>query len=122
MTTKELRRLNEQCARAMGWKKHQEQGFSTYGTHDVWRDSTGHKAGSIEFSSDPAVAQRLEDEIERRGLWQEYAGALEHSVILECENLDLLDTQDRSGIAWLLIRATPEQRCRAFLAVMEARS
>jgi hypothetical protein len=44
--------------------------------------------------------RQVEDEIERRGLGSQYAGALAGVV---------------TGDLWAIIRATPEQRCRAAL-------
>jgi hypothetical protein len=63
-----------------------------------------------DFVSNPRL---LEDEIERRGLQAEYVFALAESLFSE---------QDEWGTAHVMkmMRATPEQRCRAFLAVMEA--
>lgn len=54
------------------------------------------------------AARQLEDEIERRGL--------EYSYVRSLVNLVAVDTAPGSdGERWALIRATPEQRAKAFL-------
>jgi hypothetical protein len=66
------------------------------------------------FDADRRCRDLLEPEIERRG-WdaqKRYIEALQK--ITECIPFDDV------GYYWPLIRATPEQRARAFLAVMEA--
>jgi hypothetical protein len=55
------------------------------------------------YSTDIAAARLVEDEIERRGLSSEYTGALAVRI---------------RGDLWDLLRATPEQRCRAALVVV----
>ena len=53
-------------------------------------------------------ARMLEDEIERRGLQIEYSLAIARLLSFDMKEFSLDD-------AWLLLRATPEQRARAFL-------
>lgn len=60
------------------------------------------------YSTDPTATRQVEDEIERRGLQQRY------TVLLSQRLMDFsgwLSWRD----SWALIRATPEQRCRAAL-------
>jgi len=63
------------------------------------------------FSTSYTDVRLLEDEIERRGLWQQYIGVL----------LDILNSYDRPSMVdiWAIIRATPEQRARAFLEAVK---
>lgn len=67
----------------------------------------------LRYSTDPAAAAHVEDEIERRGLTEQYVDAM----------LDLLHINAEDRIPahyqlWALIRATPEQRCRAALVAV----
>lgn len=66
------------------------------------------------YSTDHAAARLLEDEAERRGLQWPYARALCGIVGGQRDALP--------GILWLFIRATPEQRARAFLEVLRVSS
>lgn len=59
----------------------------------------------------------IEDEIERRGLWKQYVLALLY-IVCEARQIDALH-EDEELYQWLLIRATPEQRERAFLKAIE---
>lgn len=72
----------------------------------------GKSALVPEYSTDPAAARLVEDEIARRGLWEEYANAL--LDILDISDTDLYDNSARAS--WQVLRATPEQRYRAALA------
>ena len=58
----------------------------------------------------------LEDEIERRGLWAEYTGAL-LSILLDETDYDIIEGDPDRNLrdSWACVRATPEQRARAFL-------
>lgn len=61
------------------------------------------------------IAQMLEDEIARRGNYDNYIIALSS----EC-GISLYERNELPLTAsWKLIRATPEQRARAFLAATE---
>lgn len=91
--------------------------------------------GIPDFSTDHAAARLLEDEIERRGLVEKYQNALidvfgfdmqvfnsaieisSHAVCPSIPN----NTFQWQGHAflWALIRATPEQKARAFLEVVK---
>ncbi len=57
-------------------------------------------------------ARMLEDEIERRGLQIEYSLAIARLLSFDMKEFSLDD-------AWLLLRATPEQRARAFLEAIK---
>jgi hypothetical protein len=60
-----------------------------------------------------SAARLLEDEIERRGVQEDYIRALDKLVTYERE-------EGWMWFRWGILRATPEQRARAFLAVMES--
>jgi hypothetical protein len=82
-----------------------------------WTDRLfGHHHHCLEvvpaYSTDPAAARLVEDEIERRGLWRAYTEALLLAVI------DLPPGVDTIFEGWALIRATPEARCRAALVAV----
>ena len=72
----------------------------------------GHCDDLIPFySSDCAATKEVEDRINELGLWHEYASAL----------LEATGTQYQSSlpvIVWAIVRATPEERCRAALKAM----
>lgn len=57
------------------------------------------------FSTNYEAARLLEDEIERRGLEYSYSNAL----------VDIVQYNGTGPIVWAALRATPEQRTRAFL-------
>jgi hypothetical protein len=64
----------------------------------------------------------LEDEIERRGLQKYYVFVL--GKIVSFSWLDLIGTGCRhrraiDDVLWKIVRATPEQRCRAALQVLQ---
>jgi len=83
-----------------------------YSNDDMWNRRYWY--GSVpHYSTDHAAVRLLEDEIERRGLWQQYLGTL----------LDILNSYDHPSMVdiWAAIRATPEQRARAFLEVVRAK-
>lgn len=61
------------------------------------------------YSTDPAAARLVEDELERRGLHHEYSVLLAIDVFRTRHGWQ--DWQD----TWAVIRATPQQRCRAAL-------
>lgn len=65
----------------------------------------------------------LEDEIERRGLQGPYMEALMQTIGIErialiCE-LECIQYEHVAPELWKLLRATPEQRDRAFLVATE---
>ena len=63
------------------------------------------------------VSRPIEDEIERRGMPVEYMRAL----LQECPVMGYADIDNpEDANAWTLLRATPEQRARAFLAALGA--
>jgi hypothetical protein len=65
------------------------------------------------FSSDIAMTRLLEDVIEQRGMHDAYVRAL----------LDIVIPEGTSVLSfWRLIRATPEQRARAFLRALAEES
>jgi hypothetical protein len=109
------RELDAQVAHAMG--------YSPCGcgnpTCDLWEppahlDDGGGYPPVPHFATDPVAARLLEDEIERRGWpmqWR-YVSALWASVGCAGHNGEGPNIWKEE---WLLIRATPEQRVRAFL-------
>jgi len=109
------RELNTAVAeKLMGWKRMPvESVFGNFmyappdGSHQRW------PVGVPAYSSDVAAAKQVEDRIAELGLEHEYAGAL-----LEQTG----NTQYQSSlpvIVWAIVRATPEERCRAALSVIE---
>lgn len=106
------RELDEQIALALGWKgvgfacmmgPYEDLYYKSY-TNDGY-DVVPH------FSADPDATYLLEDEIERRGLIEDYISALDKLVTYPSD----LGWQ---GYRWGILRATPEQRVRAFLAAL----
>lgn len=68
------------------------------------------------YSTDIAAARQMEDWIEEHGFTLRYARAMLGRVfILERDPAPDCDEQ----LWWMLLHATPEQRCRAFLAAVE---
>lgn len=70
-----------------------------------------------------SAAQVLEAEIERRGLHDAYVNALLRVVIPEAARWDITNNPTPGGYItraaiFALMRATPEQRARAFLAAL----
>ena len=105
--------LDEACMRAMGWEYHPRFPGDTTG---YWRSLDGEQVISEErphFSEDPSAARLLEDEIERQGLQNEYLTAL---------RAFLPKRQMYRALCWDFMRTTPEQRARAFIATIPARS
>jgi hypothetical protein len=96
--------LDKQCAAALGWTCEEEETWSPL-TESIWRNASGHK---VDF---PPTSQMLEDEIVRRGLTYKYV--LEISGVL-----DLVAFDEWLWI-WKSLRATPEQRARAFLEAVK---
>lgn len=70
------------------------------------------------FSSDLNAARWLEDEIEKRGLQHAYVSALMGILLNDPGNAFWIDPT--SDEIWSLIRATPEQRARAFLTTLSS--
>ncbi len=99
--------LDEQCARAMGWTVVDEP----INFRGVQVGVAGYLGRDLPyFASDHNSARLLEDEIERRGLQSTYIEAL--FTVLGCPGLGW---EDDTAFLWSLIRATPEQKARAFL-------
>lgn len=128
-----MRKQDARVARALGWTTREIPvggGSITY-----WNQPDGRPSfwgvdvlGVLPpFTTDPVAARQVEDEIERRGLWERYTKAL-----LEIINPDaqLFSSAlehggdpralDIPSTLWGLIRATPAQRCEAALKVLEA--
>lgn len=105
--------LDEQCAALMGWQRNERDVAGSLVV--TWRPPASAPFSTLEifglcprFSSDPAAARLLEDEIERRGLIHAYTNTL----------VSLLEYQAEAGpLGWFVLRATPEQRAEAFLKV-----
>jgi hypothetical protein len=110
-----VRELDEQCARAMGWGPvHEELDPQKSKAWRVlpggWRapDGTHHRTFH-RFSINHAAARLLENEIERRG-----DATIRRYIAHLMEIIDAVPFDDSLWL-WQAIRATPEQRCRAFL-------
>jgi hypothetical protein len=70
------------------------------------------------YSADIAAAQKIEVEIERRGLQVRYVDALVARVTTTesiVEDIIALHGTSDALIMWRILRATPEQRCKAAL-------
>jgi len=114
--------LDERCAALLGWHKGARRAINAgagYESPAYWYDADGRQWGAcatddfanlhaFSASSNLFDAKLLEDAIERRGSIPEYMAAL--------ERITGVDTLTYTG-RFLLIRATPEQRARAFIAV-----
>lgn len=105
--------LDEQCAEALGWVRR----YSPDPTIYAWERPDGERVTRSmlpAFSTDRTAVMLLEDEIERRGLQDKYLIAISRI-------LDDLPLPYEKGVMppflWQLLRATPEQRARAFLKV-----
>lgn len=119
------RELDEACARAIGWTErrvglHGDEMSSGYlsqwhdanGTLSLWG---GAALGVLPpFSSFLPATVMLEDEIERRALWLQYIKALGITGT-RMTNPTMYSWNDIARA----IRATPEQRARAFLEAMK---
>jgi hypothetical protein len=106
------RELDAECGRALGWVVDQQNPKTVYAGYA----SDGKYSELPPFSTDPAAARQLEDEIERRGLQDAYI-----EVLVElCNTPDLnLDQWPKFIDIFALLRATPEQRARAFLEAVK---
>lgn len=71
------------------------------------------------FSADPEAAHLLEDEIERRDLQRSYIVALLSGVGSDVEYAATHVWYADAADFWRMLRATPEQRARAFLEVVK---
>jgi hypothetical protein len=143
MEEQEQRALDEQCAHALGYDTiwadsifgHTLYLWDKGAVRTPYGASNCHVLGAswekLRVNGDvcelmvricPAFAGRLEDakiledEIERRGLAKDYALAL--IDVCRIPNRALIDL---SGV-FTLVHASPEQRARAFLEVMECKS
>lgn len=110
------RALDIAIAQMLGWRWVDEGGIR----HLRWHDAPGFaamEAGGevyptsllLHYSGDAAAARLIEDEIERRGIGEAYiwylAEVIGHPRHVAWSSLDM----------FALLRATPEQRCRAAL-------
>ena len=98
--------LNRAVSEAMGkpWRKPTHGTCCTCQTCGQYYDD-----GCLcDWTDDSEKSVLLEDEIERRGLQIEYSLAIARLLSFDMKEFSLDD-------AWLLLRATPEQRARAFL-------
>jgi hypothetical protein len=93
----DLRALDAALARAMGWAGYPQV-------------SSG---GVPAYSTNPTAIRLAEDEIERRGLQDEYMTAL-FEIVFNASFEQYVNTHE----IWRIIRATPEQRARAALAAL----
>jgi hypothetical protein len=126
-----MRELDAACARALGCRMVWFDRLTDFDGHwsqsgpfddpskcrhsavAYWQDAAGRSNVTVdEFSpsTDPTAARELEDEIERRGLEDRYVQVL--GAVVNANPY----TDNES---WALIRATPEQRARAFLEAVK---
>jgi hypothetical protein len=115
----ELRELDVQVAEALGWKSRTVSeypfGDGTFVVYDGPNGECMYPDGS--YFSDIGATQRIEDWIADQpgALWARYVQAL-CSVHLQDNTPERGDTDE--ALWWMLIRSTPAQRCRAFLAAV----
>jgi hypothetical protein len=112
-----LHELDALIAEMLGWH---DIDLRPYGDEtDEW--ALGYPPGETNpqfltpFSASLDAARLVEDEIERRGLQESYTRALKDIV---CAASPLLPDQSYMFAVWRFVRTTPEQRCRAALAVL----
>lgn len=100
--------LRIRCAKLIGWKHHLDEFWST-------PDKTvTHIRNIPNYPNDPAAAYELEEAIPE-GKRADYVDYL-RKILLQW------DKNERSGIGvteFDFAHATPEQRCQAFVKVME---
>lgn len=65
------------------------------------------------YSSDPALAREVEEEVDRRGLAEAY---VDHLLKEERPRLGIVDTLQYRDV-WNVLHAGPERRCRAAVSV-----
>ena len=108
------RELDAACARALGkpWTKPTHGRCCT--CQDCGWDHDNCQCGYLDNSE---KSQLLEDEIERRGIAQQRAYALALRIEVDDGQLSPLGPM---ATTWFIIRATTEQRARAFLKAIEA--
>lgn len=121
------RELDADCARALG--KTVIVDYETISGEQVpvgWWDGPKDDEGAnpiLHYSDDYAASRLLEDEIERRGLQEQYILAL-GDVVTTTDSIvkDMLRLASESEILlyWRILRATPEQRAWAFLEAIKA--
>ena len=112
------RELDERVAKAMGWERMQSPAVG-------WGQRPGPNGvevlyGLPGYSSNIMASRTMEDWIEKQegSLWARYAQGLCSVFLQDGTGEDLPDFDE--SLWWMFVRATPEQRCRAFLAAMEA--
>lgn len=100
----------------MGWVKR----YSPDPTIYAWEKPNGERmtaADLPQFSSRPVASGWLLDEIEQRSLQDRYLMALSHIL----KDIPLpYDKGVMPPFLWLVLRATPEQRARAFLKAIDS--
>ena len=116
----DLKALDAACAKAMGWQPDParcnvcgwplEDGICEPGNCAERPVPKIKYNDPAPYSKEPYLASLLEDEIEKRGLQDVYIDAL----------MRIVEYPAIGEQYWLLLRATPEQRARAFLAAVEA--
>lgn len=83
-----------------------------------WQEPNGasvHEVEEFPFARSLDAVCLVEDEIERRGIGVAYIRAL---IDITWAGIDSYDQDGRYEGAFALLRATPEQRCRAALQVV----
>ena len=123
----DLKALDAACAKAMGWQPDParcnvcgwplEDGICEPGNCAERPVPKIKYNDPAPYSEEPYLASLLEDEIEKRGL----QGAYIHALWNELDGAPLVDgCTQQTASDWALLRATPGQRARAFLAAVEA--
>lgn len=111
---------HEQCqeiARAIGWK-HEPRFKGDVSGYWIRPDGRRYITEDLpDFISSLDDCQLVEDEIERRSRQMHYLGHLGDVVGVHRSSWDNRDAL--IAVCWLLLRATPEQRCQAALRALE---
>lgn len=105
-----IRELDAECARALGWEDVRHMPEANKKAQWTGRNPRTNRRHAMipHYSSDHAAARLLEDEIERRQIDARYTLVLGKMVAPD-------DEAWTNANVFLLLRATPEQRARAFL-------
>jgi hypothetical protein len=113
------RELDAQCAHALGqlWVDACPLGDPTCA--GKYMPQIGRWPCLAPFSTDHEAARLLEDEIERRGVQKAYISALCRDGGLDDPFSDYAILEFTLEAFWQVMRATPEQRARAFLEAMK---
>lgn len=99
------------------WWRERGMIYKVRDPEDDWKAELGLWCDPVPlYSSDNVAARLLEDEIEKRGLQERYAEAIDR-IVPKTTTPNVWQTY-----LWDMIRATPEQKARAFLEAVACQS